>query len=389
MNLIGKVSVRARNLLFALPLVCLVAAGCKRSSDEIHAYRVPKNQTPADANAMPDSMPAGHLDVSGESEIPQTVPPAAPQLTWKTPDGWTEGPAGQMRVASFKVNRNGKAADVSVIPLSGMAGGDAANVNRWRGQVNLPDAPTDELQKSAENLEIAGEPAQLFDLGGTNPTNGSTMRILGVIQHRDDGVSWFYKMTGDGDLVEQEKPSFIQFLKSLKFQAATARENPAVGNNPGSQNVLVPDSNTTVSGGEPVWKIPADWKKIPPAQFLLAEFSVGANGAADVNVAKLEGDGGGLLANINRWRGQINLQPLKNEMALLRNVSEKDLPGGGHLALVDFSGMDPKTGKPTRLVGAIVPQSGDTWFYKLMGDEKIVAQQKNAFLQFVESADYR
>jgi hypothetical protein len=55
---------------------------------------------------------------------------------------------------------------------------------------------------------------------------------------------------------------------------------------------------------------------------------------------------------------------------------------------VDFSGTDAKTGKPARLVGAIVPQSGQTWFYKLMGDEQIVAQQKDAFIEFIQSANY-
>ena len=56
--------------------------------------------------------------------------------------------------------------------------------------------------------------------------------------------------------------------------------------------------------------------------------------------------------------------------------------------IVDFTGTDSKTGKPARLVGAIVPQNGQTWFYKLMGDEQIVAQQKDAFIKFIQSAKY-
>jgi hypothetical protein len=44
-----------------------------------------------------------------------------------------------MRVASFRVTgKDGKQADVSVIPLPGLAGSDLDNVNRWRGQVGLP-----------------------------------------------------------------------------------------------------------------------------------------------------------------------------------------------------------------------------------------------------------
>ena len=86
-----------------------------------------------------------------------------------------------MRVASFKVtDANGKQADVSIVPLAGMCGGDFANVNRWRGQVGLPDAPDDELQNAVENVEAGGQPAQLYDVVGKNPDDGASSRILGV-----------------------------------------------------------------------------------------------------------------------------------------------------------------------------------------------------------------
>ena len=44
----------------------------------------------------------------------------------------------------------------------------------------------EELKKSAENVEAAGQPAQLYDIAGQNPGSGDAERILGVIQHRDD-----------------------------------------------------------------------------------------------------------------------------------------------------------------------------------------------------------
>ena len=47
-----------------------------------------------------------------------------------------------------------------------------------------------------------------------------------------------------------------------------------------------------------------------------------------------------------------------------------------------------RTGAPTRLVAVIVSQDGQTWFYKLMGDTRIVAQQKSAFTKFIQSANY-
>jgi hypothetical protein len=95
-----------------------------------------------------------------------------------------------------------------------MAGGDFANVNRWRGQVGLPPLADDEIAKLAEKITVAGQPADLYDLAG------GAQRILGVILHRD-ATAWFFKMTGDADLVENQKSAFISFLKTLQFGQPT------------------------------------------------------------------------------------------------------------------------------------------------------------------------
>ncbi|HEX7577553.1 MAG TPA: hypothetical protein VF430_05900, partial [Verrucomicrobiae bacterium] len=217
-----------------LTALLFLAAGCHR--DDVKVYRIAKEQDQPSQPAAPalstDSpnpkMPPGHPDISS---VPGGLASAAgaSQLTWKTPAGWTEAPPSELRVASFKVaGKDGKQADVSIVPLQGMAGSDSANVNRWRGQVGLPVVTDDELQKAAEKVEAGGQDAQLYDIAGTNPGSGDKERILGVIQHRD-GMAWFYKMTGDAGLVEQQKPAFAEFLKSLNFgaPAQTQTEMPA------------------------------------------------------------------------------------------------------------------------------------------------------------------
>ena len=217
-------------LLF-IPLLLLLVAGCQR--DQIKVYRVAKEQNqppPQTAPALPtdspnSSLPPGHPDISSAAaaSLPAASESTPSQLTWKTPEGWTEVPPGEMRVASFKIQgQNGKQADVSVIPLPGRPGTDDANVNRWRGQVGLSSVSPEELKKSAESVEAGGQSAQLYDIAGQNPASGEAARILGVIQHRADAV-WFFKMTGDANLVEQQKPAFVDFLKSLKFAAAPAQ----------------------------------------------------------------------------------------------------------------------------------------------------------------------
>jgi len=55
---------------------------------------------------------------------------------------------------------------------------------------------------------------------------------------------------------------------------------------------------------------------------------------------------------------------------------------------VEMSGTDLRTGKPTALVGALVMQAGQAWFYKLMGDAPVVAAQQAAFRKFVQEVRY-
>jgi hypothetical protein len=39
-------------------------------------------------------------------------------------------------------------------------------------------------------------------------------------------------------------------------------------------------------------------------------------------------------------------------------------------------------------VAVIVPQGGQTWFYKLMGSGQVVEREKDSFTKFVQAATY-
>ena len=61
---------------------------------------------------------------------------------------------------------------------------------------------------------------------------------------------------------------------------------------------------------------------------------------------------------------------------------------GGKATVVDISGTDARSSKPAQLVGVVLPLAGQTWFYKLMGDPAVVAQQRDVLIKFVQSAKY-
>jgi hypothetical protein len=380
-------------------LICILGAtlavmstGCNR--DNVKVYHVEKDDSvaaqvpaaPAASAAMPATMPAG---------LPAPDNSGQPQLKYITPEGWQEKTPTEMRVASFGVSENGKNADVSVIPLGGMAGGDLANVNRWRGQVGLQPLGDSDLQALAEKVSVGDQPADLYDLAGTSSDSGGAERILGVILHQGD-TAWFFKMTGDPDLVEKQKPAFVAFLKSFQLGDLAAPSTMDLSKLPPSHPAIpgmdaaAATTPATDAGNVPAWTIPDGWQPAPLSQFLIAKFSItnAAGLQAAVNVSSLAGDGGGQLANLNRWRGQLGLEPMTTEISPPRiGPPGADIPATGILT-VDYAGTDSRTGKPARLVGSIVPQNGQTWFYKLMGDPDIVAQQKDAFTKFVQSAKY-
>jgi hypothetical protein len=372
----------------SLIAVSAALAGCNR--DQAKVYTVPKETAAAPAD---NAMPPGHPDTSGMSMnagMNMGMDAAMrPKLTYKTPESWTEAAAGTMRVASFKISKDGKQADVSVIPLGGGAGGDVANVNRWRGQVGLDAATEEDLKKSAAQVEVAGQPAELYDLVGKNPGSGDPMRVIGAIQHRD-GIAWFFKMSGDDTLVAEEKSALLEFLKSVKFEAPDMSAMPA-GHPP--MNGMSMPGMTASSGpisheGQPAWQVPAGWQEVSGGQFLVAKFLVSgeANAQAAVNVSASAGDAGGLSANVNRWRNQLGLGA-QSEDDINKSVTSLEIPNG-KASLVEIHGTDMRTSQPAHLVGVMVPQREQTFFYKLMGDAKLVAAQKDAFIKFVQSAKY-
>jgi len=371
---------------YAAAVIVAALVGCGQHGIEV--YRTAKEPAAAPEQAQaPAGLPAGH---------PDTANPA-PTLEWKLPAGWQEVPAGEMRVASFRVpGKDGKQADVSVIPLPGMAGGDLGNVNRWRGQVGLPAVTEPDLVKVGQPVQMDGQAAQLYDQGGQDPTSGEKTRILAALLRRA-GVAWFFKMTGGDELVAQQKSAFVAFLESVKFTAAPAAPAAPAGELPPSHppigGTMPPMAGPAgaapaASGDKPEWQVPPGWAEVPGGQFLVAKFTLAGAGAAQaaVNVSASAGDGGGLVGNFNRWRGQLGLAPLA-DAEVAKVVTELEV-SGGNAKLVDLTGTDARTRQKARLIGAMIARGGQTWFFKLMGDETIVEREKPAFTTFLKTVKY-
>jgi len=352
--------------LGAAALLVLGLVGCGR--DDVATYRAPKDQ--------PASPPPAAMAAPGDAAAP-----AVPKITWTLPADWKELPAGEMRVGYFAVSdANNHKAEITVIPLPGAAGGDLSNLNRWRGQVGLGPVSEEEMAKLTEAVQIGDQSGKLFDLAGATPGQPGNKRMLAAVQYRD-GMAWFFKMNGDDALVAAQKPAFVQFLKQVHFEAAGSPAPPPTASAP--PLAPAPDLAAADNSGRPKWSTPPTWQEQKPGPMQMAKYlAPSAAGKAEVTVSMLPGAAGGLLPNVNRWRGQIGLPP----------VAESELPGmltrlelsGAEGVVVDMTASQSKR----RLVAGIVTVADNKWFYKLMGDDAAVAQERPAFLTFVQSAKY-
>lgn len=349
----------------ALALLCVggLFAGCGRN--DVRVYTVPKEQ-PSLAEA----------ETGGQ-----------PEVHWKLPEGWEEREGDQMRVARFAVKgTNGEAADVSIIALGEVAADKKTDlVNIFRNQIQLPPAGPSELTNSP--VAIGSARGELFEIVSEKPVlDDKNARVLLALAELENGV-WLFKMSGHDDFVARQKSAFESFLKSISIQKSAA---PAIGRiaSTNAKQTRKPGGEETTNPARPAWKVPSEWQEQSPGQMLLAKWVVaGDSGAsAEVTVSAFPGDVGGLLANVNRWRGQVGLGNI-SQSDLSSHVTPVDVPGGKAM-LVDVIGSNPRNGQRARLIGAIVPREGRTWFFKLMGDEQVAEKQKSVFVKFVQTVQF-
>jgi hypothetical protein len=104
---------------------------------------------------------------------------------------------------------------------------------------------------------------------------------------------------------------------------------------------------------------------------------------ADISLVTLGASSGDVLANVNRWLGQLGQPPITAD-DLPRVVQH--LPSElGHVAVVDIEGK-PEQGDPNkdgRIIAAIAPAESGTAFFKLRGNPALAGAEKENFLKWV------
>ncbi|HOK88385.1 MAG TPA: hypothetical protein PK379_00010 [Candidatus Hydrogenedentes bacterium] len=143
-------------------------------------------------------------------------------------------------------------------------------------------------------------------------------------------------------------------------------------------------ANTPPAEDSPyAWTLPEGWRELPPRPMRLATFAVGE---AECYIAVLAGDGGGVAANINRWRRQMGLEPL-DDAAIDALPTLAVL--GGPAPLVEMEGtyrdMNGNTLEQAGFLGIVRELGDQTLFIRVTGPAEVVRAHKAEFLSFCES----
>ncbi len=175
-------------------MITLFLVACKET--DIQVYNTPK-ETPKESLAM-----ASKKDHD---------------IRWKSPSNWEELPKSNFRIGNYKVSKGNRSAELSISPLPKGAGSLGANINRWRGQLQLPPQTQEELQKEIKTKQINNKVFTLVEITSQIKQKNNDVQKMLISIVTDHDTTYFIKFNGSSSVINSEKKNFISFLETIKF----------------------------------------------------------------------------------------------------------------------------------------------------------------------------
>lgn len=187
---------------FYLPLlstIVLAAVGCQPEA-QITSYTVPKPEsveTPPKKPFRPSAAMA---------------PAPSADVQFELPEGWQEIQAKQFTIKAFEVVDGDDRLEITISRAGGQL---AANMNRWRGQIGLPETSSEMIEASLQPREVNGQPASFIEMHQAEDAE-NRQSIIGIVIPEGD-QTWFLKVRGSTKLAEREREHFESFAKSVRW----------------------------------------------------------------------------------------------------------------------------------------------------------------------------
>lgn len=165
-----------------------------------------------------------------------------------------------------------------------------------------------------------------------------------------------------------------------KFKAGSAMSG-GMAIDPALMNSVAP---TALS-----WTAPEGWIEEKGNGMRIATFKAGeGDQAVETSVISLAGGAGGMVANVGRWMGQLNLEvPSAVELDEFINKQEKITTQSGlSVTVIDFTQMqNDAPASAASMIAAVVEGSANQIFIKMTGSKEAVLNQVTSFKALVGS----
>jgi hypothetical protein len=362
-----------------LVAICVACVGCEQA-DQIHSYTVPAEKAPASAAVSvatgepTDRMlaaivphgqrawffkavgPIGVIDQEAQQIVDflSTVRVAGDQQpTWKLPAGWQEQAGSGMRAATITIPGKDKPLELTVValPWSGGPTDVLSNVNRWRGQLQLPPIGQPGLALCTRELSLDGTSITLVDLAGRMQATGMSAPFAGA--------------------------PFAGGAPAAAAPAGAMPDNPHAAAQPAAP-------------GTPHFDVPDAWQELPAAPPRRAAFRV-TDGSQEalVTVIDFPAAAGPMIAdplpNLNRWRREVGL-PEVAATDVDKDVATITIAGQPAKYFQVLPGDQPDQARIERATLAVMfPRGAQIWFIKMTGDVALITAQREQFRSFVGS----
>ncbi|SFI07563.1 hypothetical protein [Planctomicrobium piriforme] len=341
---------------YSLLLLTAAYSGCS-GEDDIRQYSVPKTvaaarlpTAPVSAGSLTGAASGWFFKLMGPSDdvlkqaIPftrilqslQFSPDGAPG--YQLPEGWksSNGPPPRYQTLTIPETQPPLEVTVSSLPMTGsdVPGYLLANINRWRGQLGLDAMEGDQwMEEARARGELILAPAKdrliaMVNLNGETKETGPTRMLAAIVVER-----------------------------------------------PAAAETLAPEKSSPIS-----YTAPEGWSESAGNVNRLASLEAKPeSGTVDISVSRILG-GGDVLANVNRWRQQVPLEPWTEE-TLTKEIQKLEI-GGRPADYVEA------IGKEQSILAAILPDGDAKWFFKAQGPTAAIEAERAHFREFLLSVKF-
>ena len=137
------------------------------------------------------------------------------EASFVVPTGWEKGRSSSIVTTRLLKKEGQQSVQISVTEMPASANRWLPNAQRWAKEVGFEEAPAS-LAAVTDDFSIDGVAGKRIRLVG--PSDQAVKATVGVMVVRNDSA-WFFKLMGDGSLVEKSEKEFDEFLKSYRFES--------------------------------------------------------------------------------------------------------------------------------------------------------------------------